>query len=255
MIKFGIKLWIINKNWFSEAVDLYNKKQIDLIELYIVPDSFNVSDLKNLRKTEIVIHAPHYEHDFNIFKLNKEKINLFNSQVIKTADFLNSKLIVLHAGIGKDHNIFKRNIDKIYDSRIIIENKPKISLNNKTCFGYSLEQLEFVKNKCKLNICLDIGHAIKSAISQKIDYKNYLELLIKQLKPSYFHICDGKLNNQQDEHFNLGQGDYDLQWIKNFLLKLAKKQDIYLIFEVPKNKSDLKNDLKNIKYFKNIYRE
>lgn len=252
MIKFGIKLWTINTNWFREAVDLCNKKSIDFIELYIVPDSFELDDLAIFKNVEIAIHAPHFGHDFNIFKLTKEHIELFKNQVIKTSNFLNSKFIILHAGVGNDFNIFKKNVNKIYDNRIIIENKPKIGLNDVICFGYSLKQLKFIKNKCDFNICLDIGHAIKSAISQKINYKDYLKNLIEELKPNYFHICDGELNNEKDEHFNLGDGDFDLKWIKNILVKLARENDIFLVFEVPKNSNNLKNDLKNIKYFKKL---
>jgi len=252
MIKYGIKLWTINKTWFKEAVNLFQKKQVDFIELYVVPNYCQKDDLKIFQKAEISIHAPHFTHSFDIFQLDAEKEALFKSQIIKIADFLNSKYIILHAGTGSNPNIFRKNFKKIYDKRILIENLPKVGLDDRICFGYSLEQLNFIKSQCKADICLDISHAIKSAISQKINYKNFLKSLILKLKPNYFHLCDGKLNNEKDKHFNLGEGDFDLKWIKEILINLSLKKDIFLVFETPKCNNNLKNDIKNINYFKNL---
>lgn len=252
MIKYGIKLWTSNKIWFKEAVNLFKRKQVDFIELYIVPNHCRIDDLKIFQKAEISIHAPHFSHNFNIFQLDARKKDLFKNQVIKTADFLNSKYIVLHAGIGSNPDIFKKNFNEIYDKRIIIENMSKISLDDRICFGYSFEQLNFIKNQCRADICLDISHAIKSAISQEINYKDFLKSLIIKLKPNYFHLCDGELDNEKDEHLNLGKGDFDLKWIKEILLNLSLKNDIFLVFETPKRDNNLKNDIQNIDYFKKI---
>lgn len=252
MLKYGIKLWTINKNRFEEAVDLFNKKQIDFIELYIVPYSFEQKELEIFKKNITIIHSPHHKHNFDVFNLDKEKRAIFKNQIIKTADFLNSKNIVLHAGIGRSVKLLEKNLKSIYDKRIIIENMPKVGLNNDICFGYSIEQLKFFKKSFDLSICFDIGHAIKSAISQKIDYKEYLRDAINELKPWYFHICGGNLNNEKDEHLNLWEGGFDLKWIKNLLLKTVLKKNAYLVFEVPKNKNNLKNDIKNIAYFKKL---
>lgn len=249
MIKYGIKLWAINENYFSEAVGFYKNGLIDFIELYIVPDKVSKRRLNVFKDIPVQIHAPHSLHNFNIFELDKEKINLFKNQVIKIADFLNSKYIVLHAGIGNDSKIFKKNIKKIYDRRIIIENNPKIALDDRICFGYSYKQLKFIKKQCKLNICLDIAHAIKSAISQKKDYKKYLKTLIKILNPDYFHISDGLLTHEKDEHLNLGKGHFDLKWIKDILVGFSKSKNISIVFEVPKNKHNLKNDITNKKFY------
>ncbi len=252
MIKYGLKLWSINRDYFPQAVNFYKKGLIDFVELYIVPNTFQYKEFNVLKNIPIQIHAPHALHGFNIFQLDKERIRLFKSQVIKAADFLNAKYIILHAGVGNDPEIFKKNIAKIYDKRIIIENKPKWGLNNKICFGYSYSQLKVIKEKRRLNICLDVGHAIKSAISQKKDYKKYLRILIKALKPNYFHICDGFLKNEKDEHLNMGEGDFDLKWIKGQITQLTNKHMVYLLFETPKKNNDLQNDIKNIVYFEDL---
>jgi len=251
MIKYGVKIWSINEYYFTEAVSLYKNNDIDFVELYIVPHRISES-VRTLKKVKIQIHAPYSGHKFNIFQLNQEKINFFQEQVIKTADMFNANNIILHAGVGVDEQIFQKNIKLIADNRILIENKPKVGLNSEICFGYSFDQLFFIKNKCGLEICLDFTHAIKSAFSQKINYKIFLDKLIKYLEPSYFHITGTLVKGDKDKHLNIWEGDADMGWIKNKLNGISQKKDIHLVFEVPKNKRNLSNDLKNILYFKNL---
>ena len=252
MLQYGLKIWTTDKDSFQEALELFKNGEIDFAEIYIVPDSFLRKELKVLKKIPTIIHSVHESHNFNIFKLQDFKIELFKNQVVKTADFLKSRFIILHSGIGGAQDLFKKNIAKIYDKRILMENMPKIATDGKTCFGYSLEQLKFIKEDCRLNFCLDFGHAIKSAVSQKLDYKDYIKSLIYHLKPSYFHLAGGEKKNEKDEHLNLFEGDFDAVWIKKTLESLAKNQSVYLVFETPKSKNNLENDIKNIDYFKNL---
>lgn len=255
-IKFGLKLWSSNSGKvFKEAVDLFSKKEIDFIELYIVPDSFVLgkSDiLDDLKNIPTAIHCSHTEHNFDVFILDDSKKEFFKDQIIKIADFLDSKYIIVHAGVGDSYKIFKENIKKISDPRILIENMTKVGIvgiSDVLCFGYSLEQLKFIKN-LGFNFCLDFSHAIKSATSQKIDYKEFIEKLIFELNPSYFHICNGKMNTEKDEHRDLFDGEFDIKWIKETLLRL--KKDVYLVFETSKKGDSLANDVKNMNYFRSI---
>lgn len=253
-IKYGLKIWSTDGKLFKEAVQLVRNGEIDFIELYIVPNSFSLgkSDFLNeLKNVPTTLHAPHEEHNFDVFTLNDSKVKIFKNQVIKTADFLGSKFIIVHAETGDSREIFKKNIKKINDKRILIENLPKFGLENEMCFGHSLEQLKFIKD-CGFDLCLDFSHAIKSAISQKLDYKEFINKLISELRPSYFHICNGEMNNDKDEHRDLFDGDFDIKWIKKILLKLTEKKDIYLVFETPKAGNGLRNDLKNMNYFRSI---
>lgn len=253
MIKYGLKLWTQNKQWFREAADLFYSGKINFIELYIVPDSFQLKELEVFKDIPIILHAPHWEHNFNLFKLTVQDIAMFKNQVIKTADFLNAKHIILHPGAGKDKEIFKQSIAKISDKRLLIENLSKVGLDNIIAFGYSKSQLSFIKEECGYALCFDFVHAAKSALSQKIDYKDFIKDLIADLSPYYFHICGTNLKSkEQDEHQNLFQGDFDIAFVKKILLNIAEKKDIYLVFEVPKQKNSLQNDLKNINYFQNL---
>ncbi len=252
MFKYGLKLWTSNQALFNEAVKICNSGQADLIELYIVPGSFKKEDLAVLQGVEITIHAPHFEHDFNIFTLDENKINFFKKDVSGTADFLQAKTIVVHAGVGDDDEIFQANVKKIHDPRIIIENKPKTGYTGKICYGYTLDQLKFIRERCGYEICFDIVHAVKSSISQKIYYKIFLESAVNALKPKYFHLCGTDLQGEFDDHFDIFKGDLDWPWIKNLLAREAQDKEIILVFEVPKINNNLANDLKNIEYFKNI---
>lgn len=255
MIKYGLKLWSTNKKeLFKEAAELFKNREIDFVELYIVPDSFLpgesdfLNDSKNVPTT---LHAPHMEHGFDVFNIDDEKAETFKNQVIKIADYLNSRFIVVHAALGDSQKIFKKNIQKIIDKRILVENMPKIGLENEICFAHSYLQLKLIKDS-GFNICLDLSHAINSAASQKIDYKEFIEKLIFGLNPIYFHLCGGSKSSVKDEHKNLFDGDFDIKWIKKTLLKIAKKKDIYLVFETPKGAFGLENDIKNINYFQEL---
>lgn len=261
MIKYGIKIWSINKELFKPAVNLFKQGKIDFGELYIVPDSFELKELEVLKQMPFEVHAPHFTHKFNLLELDDSKIQLFKNQVIKTADFLKSRFIVMHPGVGASKEIFKKNSAKIDDRRILIEAMAVVGFvgqgGNKLdegvpCYGHSEEQLKFIKQECGFNICFDISHIIAGAVSQKLDYKDFIESLLQTLQPVYFHISGGNEQSEEDEHLNIFEGDFDIKWIKNTLLQYSKDKDIYLVFETPKIGDGLYNDMKNIEYFKEL---
>lgn len=286
MLNYGLKIWSSNKKLLKEALALYREGKFHFLELYLVPGSFSSGlssglsfnnqcviflprrknytlcseEIKFLKEIPITIHAPHSRHNFNIFDLDEKKKAVFENLVQKTADFFKAKYIVVHAGRGTSQDLFKKNMAKIQDKRILIENMTKMVWNwdgegnfvkdeVNLCFGYSREQLLFIKEQCGFDICFDFGHAIKSAPSQRIDYRAFIEDLIKELQPTYFHLCDGDTKEERDEHLNLGQGNFDLKWLKKLLLNLGEQQDIDLVLEVPKKGNTLDNDLNNIEYF------
>ena len=251
MIEYWTKIWSTNKDLFSEAVRSCRENKIDGIEIYIVPGSVKTEDLNIFKKVKTSVHAPHFLHDFNVFELNSEKVLLFKEQVMGMADFLATSEIVVHAGCGKDPQLFRKGIEQIMDPRLLIENKPAIALNGSECFGFDLTQLEFIERECGLNICLDIGHAIKSAEYQGIDYKEFLTEIISRFSPWYFHICGTDKGNVKDKHLNLWEDEFDLRWIKKVLTSVAELRKVKVVFEVPKS-FGLENDIKNINFFKSL---
>jgi sugar phosphate isomerase/epimerase len=247
VINYGIKLWSINTDLFGEAFELCKNKKIDFIELYIVPGSFN--DVKHkLEKitARFILHAPASAYGFNIARDENRKLNIeIFKEIMKFRKILNKATIVIHPEYGKIETALEF-LQKFENVNILIENMPKRGLNNEECLGTLYEEIEiFIENG--YGFCLDFGHAIKSACTQKIDYKEYISKLIT-LKPKLFHISDGYVDREKDEHLNLGDGSYDLNYIKSIILK-NEYSDI--VFETPK-KDRLTNDLKNMGKFRNI---
>lgn len=252
MIKYGLKIWSSNINLFNEVGFLLDKGMFDFMEIYTVPGKIDFTLFEKLPGKQVFLHAPHFGHQFNIFNFGKLEKDFFHQQIFPLADFLRAKYIVVHAGEGEDPAIFQKNISLIADSRILIENEPQSGLAEEKCFGYSQEQLLFIKEKCGFNLCFDFGHAIKSAFSQGIDYKDFISKIIAELNPFYFHLCGAHTKGEAEKHLNLFEGDADIKWIKSVLAKQAKNQDIYLVLETPKIGKDLSNDLKNLAYFISI---
>jgi len=261
MIKYGIKIWSINKERFQPAVDLYKQNRIDFGEIYLVPSAVPLENLEVLKQMPFELHAPHFTHKFNLMELDDRQLQIFKNQVIKTADFLNSQFIVVHPGIGDSKEIFKKNSAKIFDKRVLIETMAVIGFvgqgGNKidegvVCFGHSQEQLQFINKECGFGICLDLAHSIAAAVSVGVDYKDFLMSLINSLQPIYFHISGGYENSEEDEHLNIFDGNLDIKWIKKTLLNYSKDKDIYLVFETPKTGNGLENDIKNIDYFRTL---
>ncbi|MDD5738622.1 MAG: TIM barrel protein [Candidatus Pacebacteria bacterium] len=259
MFKYGIKIWSVNKDWFSEVVELIKQGKADFVEIYLVPSSFKLSDFDIFKQNNIQVslHCPHTSHNFDVFNLTKKSLDIWNNQVVKTADYLNSQFIILHPGIGENKETFKRESLKIKDSRVLMESMVKVGFvgveeGGVMCFGYSKEELEFIHKDCGFDICFDVCHSLASAAWQKIDSYDFISECIDLLKPRYFHLAGGNIEDETDRHLDLWEGNFDYKFIKEKLAKAQQAEDIYLSFEVPKKGDGLENDLKNIEYFKNL---
>lgn len=64
------------------------------------------------------------------------------------------------------------------------------------------------------------------------------------INPKMFHISDGKRNSEKDEHLNIGEGDYDFEFLMS-CIKEAKSR--YMTLETPRTKlNSFDEDLKNL---------
>ncbi|MFA6171606.1 MAG: TIM barrel protein [Patescibacteria group bacterium] len=253
MIKRGLKLWTTNQGEvISEAKELLDLGRVDFLELYYHPDSKDWSRFKIFRGKMVTIHATHYDHGFDLMSLNEGMLEIYKDKILPLADYFESPYIILHPGVRGNKEKFSANLDRLYDQRLIIENMPKVSLDGQNFFGYSLDELKWIKEEKEINFCLDIPHAIVSANRQNIDYKKFIDDLALELKPAYFHISGVNIKSKKDEHLNLWEADFDLAWVKSTLEKEAENKEVFLVFEVPKVGASLKNDLKNIEYFRDI---
>lgn len=263
-ILYGIKLWSINHDLFHEAAKRFSDKEFDFIELYTVPGKVDLKALEPISHIPFTIHAPHENHDFNVFTLTQKTVEMYRRDVLETADALNASHIVVHGGVGDSVEQYVKNFAQIDDPRIIIENMPKRALDGATCFAYSLDQLHKIHDVLDKRYCIDIGHAIKSSISQGVDdYKRFLLDILEAFRPQYFHVSNGNIADDRDEHLSLllnsegqvpGHGLYDIQWIANQIAHKSEDENIYVVFEVPKQGATLQEDIDNIEFFKNQIR-
>ena len=239
-IKFGLKLWSINHDIIDKAMDLIKDDIFQYIELMPIPNTEITPFLKY--GTPYIIHATTERHGLNIADKEREEFNLKTIySCIEWADKLNAKYLILHPGFGLIGNAIEF-LNKIDDRRILIENMPKVGLNGEKMIGYTPEQIKKMLGN-KFGLCLDLNHAIKASISLRKPYKEFIEEFL-ELKPKMFHISDGKLNNEKDEHLNIGEGDYDFEFLMGCINEGKSK---YMTLETPRAKlNSFADDLKNL---------
>jgi len=246
-IKIGLKLWSTNSNILNEAKELIERGLFQYIELMPIPKTEILPFLDQLHNVPYIIHITTEKHGANIADKNKEEYNLKTIyNCIEWADKLNAKYLILHPGFGLIDNAIKF-LNKIDDKRILIENMPKVGLNNEKMIGSTPEQIRGLMDN-KFGLCLDLNHAIKAAISLRIPYKEFVQEFLK-LKPKMFHISDGKLNNEKDEHLNIGEGDYDFEFLMTYIKRNESK---YVTLETPRNLNSFDNDINNLKKLINL---
>ena len=242
-----MKIWSKNISLVEEINKAYKQGLISFVEVYAVPGTYDGSiDSLKLLKPKVIIHNPHSGSGFNIAdgKLLKHNINVFK-EVKKFADALNADNIIVHAGeYGKIKDALLC-LKRLNDERIIIENMPKIALNNLDCIGYDKETLEPFLDVAK-GICLDFSHACKAACAMKRSYKELIESLM-QLNPIMFHLCDGFDNNPKDEHRGIGEGNFNIK----YFLSIAGEKALTLETSRTNNQS-LKEDINNIIHLINL---
>ena len=245
-MKFGLKLWSTNIDLIDQAIQLIDEKIFDYIELFVVPDT-NIATFK--QNIPYIIHIPHHRFGVNIGDITIKEYNLQKiNESIKWADELNARYLILHAG----HDSMQHATDmlrEVSDNRLLIENMPKVGLGGEVMIGYSPEQIEELIGDRDMGLCLDFGHAVKAAVSLGVDYKEYLRRFM-ELEPMMFHVSDGTLGEEKDEHLNIGEGEYDFR----YLLQCIDDNPFGSVtIETPRlNQKSLDEDIQNVNKIKAI---
>jgi len=199
-----------------------------------------------------IIHCTHFMHGFNLAIKEKLTSNLkIFSEVKAFCDELNGEYIIFHPGIEGSLKDSIEQIQRIKDKRLLVENKPYISMYGDRCRGSLYEELEEIAHICNIGFCLDIAHAINTAFHLKTESFRYLNKMLT-LHPQVVHISDGKMQERHDRHLNIGDGDFNFKNIRKIILKADTK---YLTVETCKrynNLSDFVKDVKEIKELINI---
>ncbi|MGB2728979.1 MAG: TIM barrel protein [Halobacteriota archaeon] len=242
-MKFGLKLWSTDTELIDQTISLIDEKVFDYIELFVIPGT-QISPF--MIDIPYIIHIPHEKFGVNIGERSKKEYNLQKiKESIAWADKLNAEYLILHPGHGsmEDATDVMR---EVTDSRLLIENMPKVGLNDEPMIGYTPEQIKKLMGE-RFGLCLDLNHAIKAAVSLGRHYKEFIEEFLK-LKLRMFHISDGKLNNEKDEHLNIGEGEYDFEFFGDCI----KTNNLtYVTLETPRlNQDSLEEDVKNINALK-----
>lgn len=248
-IQIGLKLYSTNTNLISEAQKLLDVEFYDFVELYVVPQSFN-SSIKLWKNfgVKFIIHAPHSYHGINFAKADLAQVNRNNFDTTQSfAEELNADIIIVHCGNDGLLSESIKQIKALNDRRIIIENKPKISLDGKICVGYSpSEFLEMQKSGILNGIAIDFGHAVYASNSLCIDSIALIKELLK-FRPKIFHVSDGYSSSQSDVHLNLGKGDLR---ITDFISLIPNNSMVTI--ETPREGNNLKSFINDVEAFKKL---
>lgn len=247
-IKFGVKLWSTNISILKTAVNLIEQEVFDYIELTTLPNT-NIDSFAE-RKVPYIVHIPQEYQGVNIGdRRAKDTLKIINFS-LDCADRLGADYIILHAGAGA-RRYAKATFSKLKDSRILLENMPMVGLKNETCLGYDTENIRYLNPRSNFGICLDFSHAVKASISLKKSCKGIISDFLK-LIPKVFHVSDGDLINEKDEHLNIGEGKYDLTYFKECIDENPFK---LVTLETPRQNADsLKEDLKNLNTLKSLWK-
>ena len=251
MRKFGLKLWSTNTDYyFDEAKRLFANGVFHYIELYVIPDTLETIERWKTLETPFNLHCPHFAHGFNLAKKEKKDYNRkIYEQVKQFADDLNAEYIIFHGGVDGDIEETANQLKSFEEPRAILENKPFKAIPNKMggvfCRGATFDEIKYVLDVVGCGFCLDIGHAICSANSQKIDRWDFIEKL-SGLSPSVYHLTDLKdVNSEYDSHIHIGFGTMDIEKAISFIAK-----DQLLTIETEKSREnsldDFKLDIENL---------
>lgn len=223
-MKIGLKLWSINVDILPQVRVLHERSIFDYIELYFVPGTLQeIVEFWSMLGIPIVIHAPHFGHGFNLADKNLAFHNFeIFKDVFRCADILRTDTIIVHGGNGGDKNEAIRQLKTLKDSRLLIENKPKMGLNGEECIGYMPEDIIEIVDKCRLNgFVLDFNHAVCAARSLSYDPLEYIRRFLS-INPRMFHFGDGDYFSLVDTHKHLGEGSMLLNEFITFLPKGAQ---------------------------------
>ncbi len=223
MPKIGIKLWSTNIEVLPQVSDMYSRAIFDYIELYFVPGTLKeVEERWSGLKVPMVVHAPHSGHGFNLANKDLVTSNLeIFKDTIRCADALEADTIIVHGGNGGTKEETIQQLKSLRDSRVLIENKPKMGLNGKECIGYMPEHIIEIIVKCSLSgFVLDFNHAVCASRSLSCDPLEYIRRFLS-INPRMFHLGDGDYCSLVDKHMNLGYGNMPLNKFIAFLSQRA----------------------------------
>ncbi len=246
-MEIGLKIWSTNTLSFKKINEFYQKKLIDYVELYVVPESFDRSKLEILRGIPVIFHAPHSKHGFNLNFMDKAFDDALGT-LLRFSDFFEEKRTIIHPSFDKkdpdtsDQTIHGLKIFRKNGFDIIPENMPSVDSDGNLYYGSTYAEMKNIIAQLDCKFCLDIGHSICAANHQKLDPLLMIERMLS-LKPYILHLSDGMFNSVVDRHLSYGEGDFPMGKIFEKIPSSG-----FLSMETPKKDdfANLNEDYKNI---------
>lgn len=255
-IKIGMGLRTNEPQLISEANGLFKSGLVDFVEIFVIPEADSI----HFQKLEmpLTIHAPHDSSGVNLCDPSKLELSkgLIN-KAVQIGERLNAKFVTCHSGhINKNYD-YKNAMDGMIDSLTLLNHK-SLCIENLTfnavidgmiCTCHKPEDVQEIVKKTKLGFCLDLNHAYKAAVSLGQEPKGFIGRFM-ELKPSYFHLTDGNMHQNQDEHLPLGQGDYDLKFMKECVNRSKSKMAV--IETRRKSHTSLEENVRDIEFLRGL---
>jgi endonuclease IV len=217
MVKVGLKIFTTD-----EPKHLEERNFADYFEVYSVPGI--PSDWIKDYDYRYTVHAPHAGHGVNLASKKDQQSSLGAiKEALHTADILNAKMVVLHAGSTKakpgesDMHTLLESLSMLDDDRLIIENLP-CKLSSDHFFAYDYPTAKELSARFSGRICLDFSHAMVTSAVLNRDYKELIAELLK-LDVRLFHLTGGMTGVAKDLHLPLSEGDFDLEYFKSIIKK------------------------------------
>lgn len=219
-MKVGLKLWSTNVDgYLQEARRLYAERVFDYLELFVVPGSESLLDCWKRLHGEcgipFVVHNAHAAVGFNLADAAAERRNrAIYAQTKLFADALGAAHVIFHGGMDGAPEETARQLRQLGEPRALLENKPFLPLPNprglKRCRCATAEEIGYVLAETGCGFCLDVGHAVCSAHSQKREAYAYVEELFRRYRPAMLHLSDvAAIDSPYDSHEHLGTGQLD----------------------------------------------
>jgi len=248
-LKFGIKLGSNQTHLLQEVDSLIKNKVFSYVEILLNPNSLTIQPFQEY-EVPYVIHVPHENFGVNIGEESRKEYTFeMIEESIRWADALDASIIILHAGTGSA-KAAQLALSQIRDKRVILENMTVKGIFGEDCLGYSAESISELMSIGGFGLCLDLGHAIKASISLERNYRELIQEFV-ELEPKIFHISDGALDKETDEHLNIGEGVYDFRFIKDIIVKSSTRN---ITLETPRcNKNSLADDIRNLRRLRELF--
>lgn len=208
------------KKFEKEAVEFYNKKNCQYIELFVNPGNMQYlqewQDFKKNYDIPITLHAPHSVFNMNFADKDRFEYNkMIFAQVNVWAEVLDVQYVVVHPGKGFNIEETVRQLNLINPKRMVIENKPFLSKKDmqRTYRGATIEEITFIRKNHPCRFCLDIAHCICTANELGENPYEYLKKFQKIHTPDCYHISGNLENSKVDLHTHFDKCDWDLEKI------------------------------------------